>query len=233
MHGSSHRYWRRSLERANCLVPLCSAEPCSSPEAAELHVTASSVAPQSVDVDLNELAGRGPMCRALNASKFMAVRGALGVWSSFWACWKWCTSWCCCGGPKHSRRAPRPGDHEERTPRHDLSETESEEEDNPCQADAIAWKEERCKDAAQGWTKLLNDDGVHSIGGELHWDGLHASCQLCARHAESYALSKARRACSVEGCEKAAQTVRGGVKLCKLHSSTRKKGSRRLSPALR
>ncbi|CAE7297447.1 TRPT1, partial [Symbiodinium sp. CCMP2592] len=81
-------------------------------------------------------------------------------------------------------RAPRPGEEEGRTPRHDLSETESEEEDNPCQADAIAWKEgtqtkrlskERCKD-------------------------------------ESYDLSKTRRACSVEGCGKVAQTVKGSQK---------------------
>lgn len=136
---------------------------------------------------------------------------------------------CCCCRTKPPRRGPRPGSEEDRTPRHDLSETESEEEDNPCQADAIAWKEgtqikrlskERCKDAACTWVKLLNDDGIQSSGGELHWDGLQASCQLCARHQdEGYALPKSRRACSVEGCEKAAQTVRGGVKLCKLHSS--------------
>ena len=203
------------------------------PEAAELHVMASSVAPQSVDVDLNELAGRGPMCRAFNASKFMAVRGALGVWSSFWACWKWCTSWCCCGGPKHSRRAPRPGDHEERTPRHDLSETESEEEDNPCQADAIAWKEERCKDAAQGWTKLLNDDGYIAVAGSCIGMGSTRVVSCAPATLKAMPCLRQEGACSVEGCEKAAQTVRGGVKLCKLHSSTRKKGSRRLSPALR
>ena len=82
---------------------------------------------------------------------------------------------------------------------------------------------ERCKDAASVWVKLLSDDGIQSSSGELHWEGLQASGQLCARHRESYDLSKARRTCSVEGCEKTAQTVRGGVKLCKLHSSKKEK----------
>ncbi|CAE7545999.1 unnamed protein product [Symbiodinium sp. CCMP2592] len=226
VHGASHRYWRRCLERAQCVVHLCSVEPCTSPEAAELHITASSVVPQCVDVDLNELSGRGPMCRALNASKFMALQGVTGLWghrARMWALdrllvllWR-------------SEALEEEG----RTPRHDLSETESEEEDNPCQADAIAWKEgtqtkrlskERCKDAACSWVKLLNDDGMQSSSGELHWDGLQASCQLCARHQESYALSKTRRACSVEGCGKVAQTVKGGVKLCRLHASKEERG---------
>ncbi|CAE7671785.1 unnamed protein product [Symbiodinium sp. CCMP2592] len=165
----------------------------------------------------------------------IVVIGALlhVLWGTGRACGRWIASWCCCGGAKHSRRAPRPGEEEGRTPRHDLSETESEEEDNPCQADAIAWKEgtqtkrlskERCKDAACSWVKLLNDDGMQSSSGELHWDGLQASCQLCARHQESYALSKTRRACSVEGCGKVAQTVKGGVKLCRLHASKEERG---------
>ena len=212
---------------------LCSSDPCSSPEAAELHVQASSVVPQSVDVDLNELAGRGPVCRAFNASKFVALQGVVGMWGTYMACSRWLASWCCCCGSKPPRRGPRPGSEEERTPRHDLSETESEEEDNPFQADVVAWKEgaqtkrlskERCKDTACGWVKLLNDDGPHSSSGELYWDGMQASCQLCSRHQESYALSKARRACSVEGCEKAAQMVRGGVKLCKMHASKEERG---------
>ncbi|CAK9103141.1 tRNA 2'-phosphotransferase 1 [Durusdinium trenchii] len=87
----------------------------------------------------------------------------------------------------YAQRAPRPGSEEDRTPRHDLSETESEEEDNPCQADAIAWKEgaqikrlskERCKDAACTWVKLLNDDGIQSSGGELRWDGLQPAASF-------------------------------------------------------
>lgn len=150
-------------------------------------MTASSVVPQSVDVDLNELAGRGPMRRAFNASKFMAWQGVAGVWGTVRTCGRWFSSWCCCCGTKPPRRAPRPGSEEDRTPRRDLSETESEEEDNPCQADAIAWKEgtqikrlskERCKDAACTWVKLLNDDGIQSSGGELRWDGLQPAASF-------------------------------------------------------
>ena len=62
-----------------------------------------------------------------------------------------------------------------------------------------------------------------SSSNELTWDGLQASCQLCARHKESYELSKTRRSCSVEGCEKAAQTLRGGVRLCRFHASKEEK----------
>ena len=128
----------------------------------------------------------------------------------------------------------RPGRDEEQTPRHDLSETESEEDENPCQADAIGWKEgsqikrlskERCNDAACGWVRLMGEDAHQSSSNELTWDGLQASCQLCARHKESYELSKARRSCSVEGCEKAAQTLRGGVRLCRFHASKEEKPS--------
>ena len=138
------------------------------------------------------------------------------------------TSCCCCSRAKHSRRVSRPGRDEEQTPRHDLSETESEEDENPCQADAIGWKEgsqikrlskERCNDAACGWVRLMGEDAHQSSSNELTWDGLQASCQLCAR----YELSKARRACSVEGCEKAAQTLRGGVRLCRFHASKEEK----------
>ena len=178
---------------------------------AELHVGASGVAPQHVDVDLNELAGRGPFCRALFASRFMALRSILSLSSGLRATVRAITSCCCCSRVKHPRRVSRPGREEEQTPRHDLSETESEEDENPCQADAIGWKEgsqikrlckERCNDAACGWVRLMGEDAHQSSSNELTWDGLQASCQLCARHKESYELSKARRACSVEGCEK-------------------------------
>ena len=78
-------------------------------------------------------------------------------------------------------------------------------------------------DAACGWVRLMGEDAHQSSSNELTWEGLQASCQLCARHKESYELSKARRACSVEGCEKAAQTLRGGVRLCRFHASKEEK----------
>ena len=232
VHSASHRYWRHALERARCAVHLCSADPCTAPEAAEIHVMSSAVSPQSAEVDLSELAGRGPISRTLNATWFMMYRTGANVARSGWTCVRCLIACCSCSRSPDQRRGPRPDGDQDRTPRHDLSETESEIEDNLCQADVLGWKEgtqhkklcrDGCKEASVSWVKVLPDDCAQSSQGELSWDNGLASCQLCARHQESYELSKARRICSVEGCDRGAQTLRKGVKLCRMHACREEK----------
>ena len=136
VHSSSHRYWRNQLEVANCRVHLCSASPCTAPEAADVHAPLSAVVARTVEGDLREAAGKGPMARYWTVT-------------TFWSCIT-CRllSWVCCfgcqvcrrrGSRGCRRRASRPGGPGPQSQRHLHvdSETESEggEEDYPCQAD--------------------------------------------------------------------------------------------------
>ena len=163
VRASSHRYFRHHLEAANCAIHLCSQDPCTAPEAAQVHIKASSVIPQDWEIDLQDLAGRGPWGRCAVLTSFCG-----GLWcgccrKSLVRCakiWCWCIS--CRRRP---RRVSRPGGGPEhgQSDRHDDSETESEAEvgpaDQPCQADQIAVDSngkvtslamEPCRDIARG-----------------------------------------------------------------------------------
>ncbi|OLP28250.1 hypothetical protein AK812_SmicGene48908, partial [Symbiodinium microadriaticum] len=70
VHSSSHRYWRNQIEVAECSVHLCSADPCTAPDCAEVHVGLSAVAPRSEEVDLQEAAGKGALARCWTVTSF-------------------------------------------------------------------------------------------------------------------------------------------------------------------
>ncbi|CAE7403461.1 unnamed protein product [Symbiodinium sp. CCMP2592] len=217
VHGSSHRYWRHSLEGANCRVHLCSQSPCTAPEAAEVHVTSSSVVPREVELDLTELAGKGPFGRCLTATWLLSAQGYY-LWKSLGGCVCSFRRRCCqfCGCGSRPRRGPRPGGENGPEPSrllHDWSETESEGDDNAqaCQADQLAWEEggktqalckEPCKDLALGKKTAFVMLGY--APGMPPYTGMHAS---------------ARRKCAVEGCVELSRTTKGGVRLCKLHGA--------------
>ena len=159
VRASSHRYFCHHIETANCAVHLCAQDPCTAPEAAQVHIRASATVPQDREVDLQELAGRGPCGDAVrwlhgsaevfgaDASKGVSVSAALygaGVAGAAGA------------------RGPGPGGacH---GPKHDDSETESEADLDPpgfhCQADQVALDTygkvvplavEPCRDVARG-----------------------------------------------------------------------------------
>ena len=235
VHGSSHRYWRHTIEGANCRVHLCSQSPCTAPEAAEVHVTSSAVVPREIEIDLTELAGKGPFGRCLIATWLLSAQG--------FYFWKWLGGGACslrrkccrlCGCGARPRRGPRPGGEHGSEPSrllHEWSETESEGEDNAqaCQADQLAWEEggktqalgrEPCKDLALGNSipvlpadmRLSDKDGLQEEDGVWH-------VRLCPRHAALYGHSSARRKCAVEGCVELSRTTKGGVRLCKLHGA--------------
>ena len=127
VHSSSHRYWRNQIEVAECAVHLCSADPCTAPDCAEVHVGLSAVAPRSEEVDLQEVAGKGALARCWTVA-------------SFWGCltcgaFRRCASSCCKSGRRACRlalccclrRASPPGNGSAgRRDLHDDSETESE-----------------------------------------------------------------------------------------------------------
>ena len=235
VHGSSHRYWRHTIEGAHCRVHLCSQSPCTAPEAAEVHVTSSAVVPREVEIDLTELAGKGPFGRCLTATWLLSAQG--------FYFWKWLGGGACslrrkccrlCGCGARPRRGPRPGGEHGSEPSrllHEWSETEREGEDNAqaCQADQLAWEEggktqalgrEPCKDLALGNSipvlpadmRLSDKDGLQEEDGVWH-------VRLCPRHAALYGHSSARRKCAVEGCVELSRTTKGGVRLCKLHGA--------------
>ncbi|CAE7767408.1 unnamed protein product [Symbiodinium sp. CCMP2592] len=225
VHGSSHRYWRHSLEGANCRVHLCSQSPCTAPEAAEVHVTSSSVVPREVELDLTELAGKGPFGRCLTATWLLSAQGYY-LWKSLGGCICSCRRRCCqfCGCGSRPRRGPRPGGENGPEPSrllHEWSETESEGDDHAqaCQADQLAWEEggkthalckEPCKDLALGDSiQILPADlRVSDKAGLQEEDG---SCyaRLCPRHSAQYGHASARRKCAVEGCVELSRTTKG------------------------
>ena len=238
VRASSHRYFRHHLEAANCAIHLCSQDPCTAPEAAQVHIKASSVIPQDREIDLQDLAGRGPWGRCAVLTSFCG-----GLWcgccrKSLVRCakiWCWCVS--CRRRP---RRVSRPGGGPEhgQSDRHDDSETESEAEvgpaDQPCQADQIAIDSngkvtslamEPCRDIARGQPVCLLSadkassclDGLPTFADET--TGFHA----CEYHRSLYQGSLVDRVCAVQGCLNSATKRREGVLLCKLHSAKEEK----------
>ena len=237
VHSSSHRYWRNQLEVASCRVHLCSASPCTAPEVADVHAPLSAVVARTVEVDLREAAGKGPMARCWTVT-------------TFWSCIT-CRllSWACCFGCRVCRRrgsvgcrrrASRPGGPGPQAQRHLHvdSETESEggEDDYPCQADQIALAAVDnqaqseplclgpCKDAARKTPiKLLQPDEAVSCRDELKEDEEGYHFYACDRHRDKYVVSRALRGCAVEGCNSAARVMHRNVKLCKLHAAKEEK----------
>ena len=237
VHSSSHRYWRNQIEVAECSVHLCSADPCTAPDCAEVHVGLSAVAPRSEEVDLQEAAGKGALARCWTVT-------------SFWGCltcgaFRRCVSSCCKNGKRTCRwvfccclrRASRPGNSSTgRRDLHDDSETESEggEGDHICQADQVAFggPESKgplslgpCKDCSCGPPiRLLQPDERTSCTEDLICENDGYYFRACQRHRDMYEASRAKRACAAEGCNNAARSVLKGVRLCKLHTTKEEKG---------
>ena len=238
VRASSHRYFRHHLETANCTIHLCSQDPCTAPEVAQVHIKASSVIPQDKEIDLQDLAGRGSWGRCAVLTSFCGALWCGCCRKSLTRCGKiWC--WCL-SCRRRPRRVPRPGGGSEDGPndRHDDSETESEAEvgpaDQPCQADQIAIDShgkitslatEPCRDIARGQPVCLLSadrassclDGLPSFADGT--SGFHA----CEYHRSMYQGSLVDRACAVQGCINSATKRREGVPLCRLHSAKEEK----------
>ncbi|CAE7796727.1 unnamed protein product, partial [Symbiodinium necroappetens] len=212
VHSSSHRYWRNQIEVAECAVHLCSADPCTAPDCAEVHVGLSAVAPRSEEVDLQEVAGKEEPA----ALPFAVACGEL-----------------------LARAAAAQGDGTSTTIRR--LNSEGGEGDHICQADQVALGGPEakgplslgpCKDCSCGPPiRLLQPDERTSCTEDLMCENDGYYFRACQRHRDMYEASRAKRACAVEGCNNAARSVLKGVRLCKLHSAKEERGPKPQSEA--
>ncbi|CAE8587712.1 unnamed protein product [Polarella glacialis] len=225
VHATSHRYWRVALEDVNSTVHLCAADPCSSPDACAIHVLASAIVPQDQDLDVTDIANKGPLGRCCT---FVLCLSSL--WLKMWAC-------CCRKSCKTAkvcycrRRASRPA--EVKRPLDPESEPESEgSTEEACQADQIGLAEpgfssalcnEPCQDVARGKSvQLLRTDApVSCTEGLVEADGW--TFRTCKRHRDAYAASRAKRGCAVEDCPELGKASPGRPRLCKLHAALEEK----------
>ena len=238
VRSSSHRYFRNLIEAAECKVHLCSQRPCTAMQEHPLHVAASAIVPQSQELDLQDLAGRGPWARCALLTWFFGLlwcrccrQGTWRVTRSLGRCCGWVLCY-------RSRRGSLPEDRSS-LPRHDESETESEADcETACQADQIAMAlpgkdlqplaSEPCRDVARGNPEVLlkADEAVSCQEGLLECNGEGKAFHSCDYHRALYRGSQKGRTCSVEGCLHAPSHSRGGVRLCKLHAAKDEKKPR-------
>ena len=230
VHSSSHRYFRNQLESASCCVHLCAEDPCGAPEEEGWHVFASAVIPRNQAYDLQEAAGRGPLGRCMVATRFWGCRGCF-CFSWFFKAMAWVLRKLFgCGCRRRGKEIPSAGS----PTRHEDSETESEAElGEVCQAERIAMLQDGhvtplslkpCKDIRKGpGIRLLSSDCPYSSREELEKSGENFFFHACNHHRALYENHSHKKICVIDGCEAEAKTVRGGLRLCKLHAAKEEK----------
>ena len=193
-----------------------------------MHITACATIPRSVELNLQEEAGRGPIGRCFVATWFIGCRCApfSTLWKGVKALGRCCLRSTCC-----TRRRPRePLNESPEGPKHLDSETESEgEEEATCQADQICHfvngkatplSTHPCRDvSAGGPVPLLASDADRSNKEELAEEGSEWTFRACNHHRAMYELSSSKRRCVVDGCLAEAKSNRDGLKLCRMHAT--------------
>lgn len=215
---------------------MCAHDPCTGPQEGQVHIKASAIIPQEQEIDMQELAGRGPWGRCAAITGFCGLLWCRCCRRSGRRCCRLvcgclrcrCLCWC-------RRRAPRPGTAAPaaRPARHEDSETESEGEqgaEHLCQADQVALDHhgkitslttEPCRDVARGdpVPLLIADARVSCLDSlPVDLEG-RAAFRACEYHRATYGSSQEGRVCSVQGCLEAATACRDGVPLCRLHGA--------------
>ena len=237
--SASHRYFRNQVEALDCRIHLCAQQPCGQPDEDCLHVFATAVIPRARELDLQEVAGRGPLARCATAAWFWGHAGA-GAFTHLWRRLLKTGQFilCCCGcGRRAPKRRAHGGRPEAPAARRDNSETESEgEPDQVCQADSVAYSQQGktvplalapCKDAARGpKVKLLEADERLSSEEDLERVRGRLCFAACSHHRSIYEGQLAKRVCAMEGCDHEAKATKGGLRLCKLHSAKEGKPGR-------
>ena len=238
VHAASHRYFRNQIESYGMEIHLCSTHPCSAADDDCVHITACATVPQSVELDLHEEAGRGPIGRCFVATWFIGCRCApfTTLWGFLKACGRCCKRSTCC----QRRRATDSTASASSTPKHLDSETESEgEEEASCQADQICHfvqgkatplSDHSCRDVSSGNpVPLLTSDASRSNKEELTEDDHGWTFRACNHHRAMYELSSSKRRCVVEGCPAEAKSNRDGLKLCRMHATREERAKEQAS----
>lgn len=239
VHGASHRYFRNQIESYGMEIHLCSTHPCGSNEDDCVHITACATIPRSVELNLQEEAGRGPIGRCCVATWFIGCRCApfSTLWKGVKALGRCCLRSTCC-----TRRRPRePLSDAPEVPKHLDSETESEGEgEATCQADQICHfangkatplSTHPCRDvSAGGPIPLLASDAARSNKEELTEEGSEWTFRACNHHRAMYELSSSKRRCVVDGCLAEAKSNRDGLKLCRMHATREERSKEAMKP---
>ena len=207
--GCTSRRLRRRLEAEPKRVHLCAAAPCTEPAQDMVHAPRSAVVARDEEVDLLELAGRGPLCRL--------ARVAGHVWHR------------CTRRPETAGPCPRRGRVRRSTDLDPNSETDTDADEKPCQAALVALDLDTgvrplsaypCPDVAQGSPiPLLLNDADRSAQTELGGRRPVYTFQACPQHRNAYAAARAPRACAHTGCPRPRTSTRRDRKSTRLNSS--------------
>ncbi|CAE7617473.1 kptA [Symbiodinium sp. CCMP2592] len=192
--ASSHRYFRNLIEASECRIHLCAHQPCTAEGEPAIHVGTSAVVPQVQELDLQDLAGRGPWARSPRRGSRPGAEGA---------------------GPRHEGSETESEAEEGNTCQADQVGMDL----GTPNAKPLAT--EPCRDLARHQPEpLLKADEIVSCqeGLKKLIDGTHAVA-LCDYHRAIYQASLKGRTCSVEGCLQTPYHTKGGVKLCRLHGA--------------
>ena len=205
--GCSNRSLCRKLEAAPMQVHLCAHHPCNDLGAADVHISCSASISHTAEYDLQEMAGRGPWCRAWRVA----------VWAS--------SSFAALGSLL--RPCLRRATQNRRSDADPNSETDTDMDDKPCQAHLVAITaagssvplcDGPCSDSARGEPiSLLFEDADRSATSELGGSRPRCTFEGCPTHRNAYVASRSTRACSRVGCPRAKMHVREGIPLCDEH----------------
>ena len=188
-------------------VHLCAHRPCTDLGAADVHISCSASVCRTTGYDLQEIARRGPWCRAWRvavwASSSLAALGSL------------------------LRPCPRRATPSRHSDADTNSETDTDTDDKPWQAHLVAVAvsgtlvplcDGPCSDSARGEPiSLLLEDADRSATSELGGPRPRYTFEGCPTHRNAYVASRSTRACSRVGCPRAKTHVKEGIPLCDEH----------------
>jgi hypothetical protein len=185
-------------------VHLCRASPCGCTTEADYHITCFA----AVDPDVNEVVDRGAYRWTVGRLAAFLYHALVGLpWNvvSYLCCF------CCC-----CTRCARPKGPTDLARRSAESESETEDERDPCAAHKVSWEGDA------GLERLTNRGLCQELGAEtatLLIEDMRASdspvdLKLCSRHRASYFDERWCKRCPHDGCQHLGALKVKGLRLC-------------------